>query len=177
MPFIHIPKTWTIPESHARSEDIYINRRRFLKTMGFGGVSALGYLTGCDCLNGRRYDNPNQDAGVQPPSRGLPRASQLRDLYPARHNPAFKLDRPLTPEYTANKYNDFYEFPVSKDVYHYIHNFRTRPRKIEVKGLVDKPQKLDLDDLVRMMPLEERLYRFRCVEAWAMAVNLDRISV
>lgn len=147
-----------------------MHRRRFLKTMGFGGISALGLLTGCDGFNTRKYDNPNTDAVLQPPSRGLPQASRTSDLYPAPHNPAFELDRPLTPEYTANKYNNFYEFTMSKDVYNYIHKFRTRPWEVEVKGLVKKPQTFDLDDLVRAMPLEERLYRFRCVEAWAMAV-------
>ena len=49
-------------------------------------------------------------------------------------------------------------------------NFRIRPWQLEVKGQVEKHRIYDIDNLVRRLPLEERLYRFRCVEAWAMAV-------
>ena len=51
-----------------------------------------------------------------------------------------------------------------------VGKFVTSPWKIEATGLVSKPQTLDLDELLKSMPLEERLYRFRCVEAWSMAV-------
>jgi sulfoxide reductase catalytic subunit YedY len=163
MPFIHIPDPWRLPESETTSESVYINRRRFLSALGLGGVSALGLLAGCR----------NGDAGAQethPASKTGALSSTTDHLYPAGRNPAFTLDRPLTPDYIAAKYNNFYEFTTSKDVYRYVERFQTRPWQVEVKGLVDKPGVFDIDDLVRMMPLEERLFRFRCVEAWAMAV-------
>ena len=93
-------------------------------------------------------------------------------LYPARRNPEFTLDRPVTDEWAATGYNNYYEFhPTDKEaVKHRVGAFVTSPWKIEIGGLVNKPGTLDLDDIARRFSLEERLYRFRCVEAWAMAV-------
>ena len=92
--------------------------------------------------------------------------------YPAKRNPDFTLDRPITPEWAAEGYDNFYEFnqedkQAVKDL---VGPFQISQWKFEVTGLVDKPETFDLDDIVRTMPLEERLYRHRCVEAWAMAV-------
>ncbi len=92
------------------------------------------------------------------------------DLYPATTNSAFaELDRPLTDEDVAGRYNNFYEFTITKDVWRNIGDFESRPWTTEVTGLVQNPQVFDIDDLTRLMPLEERLYRHRCVEAWSMA--------
>jgi sulfoxide reductase catalytic subunit YedY len=92
-------------------------------------------------------------------------------LYPAKRSERFTLDRPLTDEPVAARYNNFYEFsPNKQQVSRLVDPFQTRPWQIEIKGLVKKPQTFAIDDLVRRMPLEERLYRHRCVEAWAMAV-------
>jgi sulfoxide reductase catalytic subunit YedY len=90
----------------------------------------------------------------------------------AKRNPKFTLDRPITPEAAATGYNNYYEFhPTSKElVKENVGRFVTTPWSFEVGGLVAKPQKFDLDALLKKMPLEERLYRFRCVEAWSMAV-------
>jgi sulfoxide reductase catalytic subunit YedY len=92
--------------------------------------------------------------------------------YPAKQNPAFTLDRPVTPEFAATGYNNYYEFhPTNQEaVKDRVGKFVTSPWAIEVKGLVNNPGKLDLDDLLKTMPFEERLYRFRCVETWSMAV-------
>jgi hypothetical protein len=78
MSFIHIPKSWHIPASQATPEDIYLERRRLLKTMSFGGISALGVLTGCDRLNAWRPNKPNQDAILQPPLQGHLRHPALK---------------------------------------------------------------------------------------------------
>lgn len=89
----------------------------------------------------------------------------------ANRNPEFTLDRPLTPEWAASSYNNYYEFTTDKmRVKDVAKGFRTRPWTVEVAGLCAKPRVYDLDDLLRRMPMEERLYRHRCVEAWAMAV-------
>ncbi|MDX2180775.1 MAG: protein-methionine-sulfoxide reductase catalytic subunit MsrP [Bryobacteraceae bacterium] len=90
----------------------------------------------------------------------------------AKRNPEFTLDRAITPEYAATGYNNYYEFHPSdkeraKDL---TGKFVTSPWSIEVSGHVAKPKTYDLDDLKKRMPFEERLYRFRCVETWAMAV-------
>lgn len=90
----------------------------------------------------------------------------------SKRNKTYDLDVPVTEEWAATGYNNFYEFhPTDKEaVKNRVGKFQTRPWTIEVSGLVDKPRKLDIEDLLKRMPLEERVYRFRCVEAWAMAV-------
>jgi sulfoxide reductase catalytic subunit YedY len=92
--------------------------------------------------------------------------------YPARRNPDFTLDRPVTPEWAATGFNNFYEFDaVDKEaVKDKVGSFVVDPWKVKVTGLVNKPRTFDLDDLLRIFSLEERLYRFRCVETWSMAV-------
>jgi sulfoxide reductase catalytic subunit YedY len=93
------------------------------------------------------------------------------DLYPARVNPAFRsADRPLTAEVEAARYCNFYEFSSGKSVWRYVGPFRPQPWTVEVCGLVAKPKTYDIDDLIRAFPLEQRVYRHRCVEAWAMVV-------
>jgi sulfoxide reductase catalytic subunit YedY len=90
----------------------------------------------------------------------------------ARRNEKFTLDRPVTPEWAATRFNNYYEFhPTDKQaVKDNTGKFVTSPWTVEVRGHVEKPGKYDLDDLLKKVDLEERLYRFRCVEAWAMAV-------
>jgi len=92
--------------------------------------------------------------------------------YPAKRNPAFKLDREITEEWAATSYNNFYEFNSEnkRAVKDEVGKFVTRPWKVQVTGLVAKPRTFDVDDIERTFPLEERLYRHRCVEAWSMAV-------
>ncbi len=140
---VKIPKGWEIPESEATPEEVYLNRRQILKAAGFLGMGSLIALA----------------AGDEGP-------------YPAERNPEFKLDRPITPEWAATSYNNFYEFhPTDKSaVKDMVDKFQPLPWSVEVKGLVNKPGTFDLDGLLKTMPLEERLYRFRCVEAWSMAV-------
>ncbi|MBM3265440.1 MAG: protein-methionine-sulfoxide reductase catalytic subunit MsrP [candidate division Zixibacteria bacterium] len=167
MPFIHIPPGWKIPESRATPETVYIGLRGFLKTIGWGVAGAMGLWAGC----GSGKSNPDAVATPIPATGSTADVSTTGDLYPARRNPRFgRLDRPLTSEYSASMYNNFYEVTTSKDVWRYVERFQTHSWQIEVSGLVEKPQVFDIDDLIRSMPLEERLYRFRCVEAWAMAV-------
>ncbi len=139
---IRIPRGWEIPESEATPEQVYLNRRQWIRAAGLLGAGSLL-------------------AGSAEP---LP--------YPAPRNPAFTLDRPVTPEWAATGFNNFYEFdPDDKQaVKNKVGAFVVKPWSVEVTGLVSRPKTFDLDDLLRSMPFEERLYRFRCVEAWSMAV-------
>ncbi len=73
-------------------------------------------------------------------------------------------------------YNNFYEFTTSKEkVKSMAHTLVTNPWTIEVDGLVEKPFKIDIQDLIKKYSLEERIYRFRCVEAWAMGRTLGLV--
>lgn len=139
---IKIPHGWEIPEREATPEEVYLNRRQILKAAGFLGLDTL-----------------------------LARATETKNPYPAKRNPEFKLDRPITDEFSATTYNNFYEFTTDKPrVKTLVDHFVTSPWKLQITGHVAKPRTFDVDDLVRTMPLEERLYRHRCVEAWSMAV-------
>ncbi|MCA2967214.1 MAG: protein-methionine-sulfoxide reductase catalytic subunit MsrP [Acidobacteriaceae bacterium] len=89
-----------------------------------------------------------------------------------KRNEKYTLDRPVTEEWAATGYNNYYEFnPYAKEgLAALTSEFVISPWKIEITGQVNKPQTLDLDDLLKKFSIEERLYRFRCVERWAMAV-------
>ncbi|MCX6595497.1 MAG: protein-methionine-sulfoxide reductase catalytic subunit MsrP [Acidobacteria bacterium] len=90
----------------------------------------------------------------------------------AKRNPEFSDATKLTPEFAATGYNNFYELhPTDKEKAKDLGDkFITEPWSFEVSGLVNKPKKYDLDDIRKRMPMEERIYRFRCVETWAMVV-------
>ena len=149
---------WFIPESHATSETAYRNRRTFLKQMGLVGAGLLSApLIGQTEEEKKAAANASAAAGPK--------------LYPAKRNPDFNPNWPLTEEKAAAGYNNFYEFSLSKEkVRELVGNFQTSPWSVDVGGLVEKPLKLDFEEILKTAPLEERVYRFRCVEAWAMIV-------
>lgn len=151
----HRKPEWAMPERNATPESAFLNRRKFVK--GSLGVMAGGIVG----LSG--FGQPAVAAAEEAQDPTL-------DLYPAKQNPAFTLDRPLTDEKEAATFNNFYEFGTKKTISFLAQRLKTRPWQVQVSGLVNKPKTFDIDDLIRSMPLEERLYRFRCVEAWAMAV-------
>jgi len=77
----------------------------------------------------------------------------------------------ITPREDATTYNNYYEFGTGKeDPANYSGNFKPFPWKIKIDGLVTKPIEVDVEELIATMPLEERVYRFRCVEAWSMVL-------
>ena len=92
------------------------------------------------------------------------------DLYPAKRNENYKLDRPITAEKINDDYNNFYEFGTSKHIAPAAQALPIRPWTVKIDGMVEKPIEIGIDDLMRKMTLEERLYRHRCVEAWSMAI-------
>jgi methionine sulfoxide reductase catalytic subunit len=159
MAHIQIKKEWRISENLATPESAYLRRREFLKGSALTAAATIGTLYGC---------------GPATPPKVLPKVewSELeKSIYPAKTNPVYELDRPLTPENIASSYNNFYEFGSDKtDPVHYAQKLNTRPWAIQVGGLVKKPKTFDIDELLKTMPMEERVCRLRCVEAWAMAV-------
>lgn len=157
MPYLKIPKGWDIPENQVTSESDYINRRRFIKELGIAGAGALSLLS---------LDASARESGVEKYLAAF-RAQPLA----AEHNSRFTVERPMTDEVVAATYNNFYEFSSGKEnLWKLMDDFQTRPWQIEIGGLVNNPMTLDVDALVKQMPLEERIYRFRCVETWAMVV-------
>jgi sulfoxide reductase catalytic subunit YedY len=140
-------KGWEIPERDATPEDLFLNRRALL-----AGSAAIG-------------------AGAMLPGAAFAQAADpSAGLYPARRNEAYKIDRALTPEIEAGRYNNFYEFGTTKNIAAAAQRLETRPWVIKIDGLVEKPFEIGIDDLLKRVQLEERLYRLRCVEAWSMTV-------
>jgi sulfoxide reductase catalytic subunit YedY len=150
--FIKRRRGWELPESAATPEHVFLNRRRLL--LGGGALAAAG--VGAAMLSG---EAPAQQA--PDPSAGL---------YPAPRNARFEAGRPITPEQTVTTYNNFYEFGTSKNIWRAAQALPIRPWEVRIDGLVEQPITIAIDDLLRRVQLEERVYRFRCVEAWSMTV-------
>jgi sulfoxide reductase catalytic subunit YedY len=141
---------WEIPERLATPEHLVFNRRAFLAA---GGAAALA-LSPELALAQRIADLPDPTGA----------------LYPVQRNDKYTIDRPITDEKINTNYNNFYEFGSSKTIAKAAQALKLRPWTIKIDGMVEKAQEIGIDDLVRKMPLEERLYRHRCVEAWSMAI-------
>lgn len=88
----------------------------------------------------------------------------------AERNPRYVLDRPITDERLTTTHNNFYEFGSHKRIASAAQGLRTDRWTLKIDGLVEKPFDIGFEDLVKRMPVEERHYRHRCVEAWSMAV-------
>jgi sulfoxide reductase catalytic subunit YedY len=143
---------WEISENHATPEGVYLNRRAVLAAAA--GAAAATLVPGV--------------AGAQ---RVTDIPDPTRDLYPAKRNEKYNIgDRAITPEEINGNYNNFYEFGGSKSVAKAAQLLKIRPWTVKIDGMVEKPFDIAIDDLIRKMPLEERLYRHRCVEAWSMTI-------
>ncbi|MGJ8531382.1 MAG: protein-methionine-sulfoxide reductase catalytic subunit MsrP [Alphaproteobacteria bacterium] len=147
------PKGWEIPENKASSEATFLNRRNLIKAAGFAGIGVA--------------------AGLALPSGEMEAAEPdpTADLYPAGMNPDFAdAGRVITDEEVNSQYNNFYEFGSHKRIFKEAQKLQTRPWTVTFDGMVEKEMTVDFDTLVRAMPLEDRVYRHRCVEAWSMVV-------
>jgi len=144
--------SWAISESEVTPEHIYLNRREWLQTLGFVG---LGLASTASCFG--LFSNNEANAAISG--------------YPAPRNSVYQLDRELTPKEVATTYTNFYEFGSSKNIWRRAQKMATDPWMITIDGLVETEMQLDAGDLItKIGGLEERLYRHRCVESWAMAV-------
>lgn len=143
---------WEMPDRLATPEHLVFNRRGLLA----GGASALALMPGM--------------AAAQRVSDASTLPDPTADLYPAKRNERYTLDRPITDEKVNGSYNNFYEFGTSKSVAGAAQALRTRPWTVKIDGLVEKPMEIGIDDLIRKLTVEERTYRHRCVEAWGMAI-------
>ena len=143
---------WEIPDRLATPGHLVFSRRNFL----VGGATALALAP--------------RTAGAQRVSDLSALGDPSADLYPAKRNEKYPLDRPITDEKINGNYNNFYEFNSSKHVAEQAQKLPVRPWMVKIDGLVETPQEIGIDDLIRKLTLEERTYRHRCVEAWSMAI-------
>jgi sulfoxide reductase catalytic subunit YedY len=134
---------WEIPDREVTPEPLVLRRRDAL-----AGAVALS---------------------VAMPAIAAPSAARA-DTTPAPNNSKYTVDRALTPEKAATTYNNYYEFSDDKDLWREAQALHQRPWSIQLAGMLPKPRTIDLDALLKQVQLEERNYRHRCVEAWAMTV-------
>ena len=158
----------TIPAREITPEEVFFQRRRFMKqTLGMGlvGASSLACspTTSAGQLAGTQQDPvlrlPFERPGVFPPTRN--------ETYPLPKG----VEGELTPRRVAALHNNYYEFLPGQggQVYKHTGAFKAEPWKVEISGSCRNPMTLDLDDLFKFEH-EERLYHFRCVERWAMNI-------
>src|SRR5579862_1816447 len=138
---------------------VYFNRRYFIRT---GIVAASAMATGAVY----RQLNHVSNTAVK--------TAQIEGLAKATNAPAdsgFTVNEPETSFENITHYNNFYEFSTDKQaVADASQNFKTHGWQVTVGGLVNKPRAFDLDDILKIAPPEERVYRMRCVEGWSMVV-------
>jgi len=132
--------------------DVYVNRRKFLYGLGLAGGLALA---------GKSLANL-----VFPSGRAYAAAS-----LPGLVKSSFSTTEKITPEQVVTTYNNFYEFGTDKgDPSKNAGKFVTSPWSVSVEGEVAKPRKFTMEEILKLAPLEERIYRHRCVEAWSIVV-------
>ena len=141
---IKIKKSWQIPESKVTPESLYLRRREFIKAGGLiGGALLLNPLA----------------------------AAQASIKIGDYRKEAVSLDEEITDKDAATSYNNFYEFGTGKeDPAQNSRRFQTDNWKIVVSGECEKPGTYEIEDMLKPFPIEERIYRLRCVEAWSMVI-------
>jgi sulfoxide reductase catalytic subunit YedY len=137
---IRIPRGWEMPEAKVTPEHLVFGRRKAL----VAGAALLA-------------------------APGLAQAQQANAL-PAMRNTRFAPGREITAEREVTTFNNFYEFGSHKTISAAAQRLPQRPWTVKVEGMVETPREFGIEDLLRTMPIEERVYRLRCVEAWSMVV-------
>lgn len=137
---IRIPRGWEIPEARVTPEHLVFGRR---KAFGLGAALAA--------------------------APGMAAAQQAAAL-PAMRNTRYAPGRDITAEREVTTFNNFYEFGTSKSISREAQRLPQRPWTVKVEGMAEAPREFGIEDLLRTMPLEERVYRLRCVEAWSAVI-------
>jgi sulfoxide reductase catalytic subunit YedY len=143
-------------DSDVTPKSVYMARRKFLR-----GLTTATAAVGAAALAGDRLMDlftPAQIAFASTKLNGVIKGP-------------FNTDEKQTPYNDVTHYNNFYEFGTDKsDPAKNAQNFRTSPWTVSVEGEVKKPRKFTMDEIIKLAPLEERIYRHRCVEAWSIVV-------
>ena len=135
-------KSWEISESSVTDESYFRNRRSFISSLGKSALMFSLY-----------------------PSFSLASYQTTNKL-----NEKYFLPLPYTSEKLATTYTNFYEFGSSKNIWRRASKLKVDNWSFKIDGLVKKKKTFDIDKLKKLIGLEERIYRFRCVEGWAMVV-------
>jgi methionine sulfoxide reductase catalytic subunit len=154
-----IQKPHEIKSSEITDRSVYLNRRWFMRgAVLAGSVAATGFL----------YRRINPPAAV---TEERPKVNVVTGPTDEAMRRGFRTDEAVNSLADITNYNNFYEFDTDKGgVAYAARNFVTRPWQVAVEGLVNKPKTFDIDDLLKLAPQEERIYRLRCVEGWSMVI-------
>src|SRR5277367_3839415 len=141
-----------LKHSDVTPKSVYFNRRQLLRAMGIGGAALLG----ADVLSKYAFPPSSVQAGTK--------------LNVSSKSP-FSTTESVSKFADVSSYNNYYEFGTDKgDPAKNAQKFRTSPWTVSVEGEVKKPQAFSMGDILKMAPLEERIYRHRCVERWSIVV-------
>jgi methionine sulfoxide reductase catalytic subunit len=147
-----IKKSEEIRSSEITPKNVYLNRRKFLAGAALSGAAAAAGV------RFRELDAPSMTALAGNKINGIIKSP-------------FSTTETITPYQDVTHYNNYYEFSTEKDEpAELAKNFRTRPWRVKIDGEVEKKLELDVDEIIKMAPPEERIYRHRCVEAWSIVV-------
>ncbi len=140
-----------VRSSEITPKSLYLRRRDFIKA---ASVLTGGALLAACAPTGGSGPSPSDPASVA--------------LYKGKTD---ELGDPLNSYDDITNYNNYYEFSTAKDAVNPLsRNFKSRPWTVEVSGMVSNPKTFDIDELIKMFPQEDRIYRLRCVEAWSMVI-------
>jgi len=146
-----IRRTSDLTYSDVTPKSVNLDRRRFLQGMGLATAAAFAGNNLLDLIS---------------PAQRVSANEKLNTI-----KGPFNTDEKITPANDVTHYNNFYEFGSDKgDPAKNAQSFRTSPWSISVEGEVAKPRKFTMDEILKLAPLEERIYRHRCVEAWSIVV-------
>jgi len=160
---IKISPDWDISENDATPEEIYLNRRKFLENIGKLGGNILAFNTLSNLLTPKGVFAANSSTGE----------SMLQNK-----NNLFDLQDKVTSEVLTSRYNNFYEFGTNKsDISFLAKKLPVENWKVKIEGLVHQPRILDVDKIIQAMPLEQRVYRLRCVETWSAIIPWSGFSL
>ncbi|HWC15983.1 MAG TPA: molybdopterin-dependent oxidoreductase, partial [Terriglobales bacterium] len=142
-----IKKSFDIPSSEITPKGVYINRRQFITRATF---VAAALATGSELANPER-------------AQANTKLTTVKSQFSTTETP--------TPFKDITNYNNFYEFSTDKyGPAQLSRNFKTHPWKVKVGGAVAQKKTYEVDDLMKLAPLEDRIYRHRCVEGWSMVI-------
>lgn len=147
-----IKKSEEIRSSEITPKKLYLNRRKFLAGAALSGAAVAAGLKLRD---------------LAAPSNAVFAGNKISGITKS----SFSTTETVTPYQSVTHYNNYYEFSTEKDEpAELAKNFRTRPWKVKIDGAVAKKLELDIDEIIKMAPPEERIYRHRCVEGWSIVV-------
>jgi sulfoxide reductase catalytic subunit YedY len=149
-----IKKPADIKSSEITPHELYLNRRQFIAAAGSAAIAAGAGLAGCDL------------AGAPADARAGEKLANVK-----KGPAAYSTNEKLNSFKDITSYNNFYELGVEKsDPAANAKYLTTRPWSVAIEGEVTKPRTLAIEDILKLAPLEERIYRLRCVEAWSMVI-------